>query len=66
VRRYDGRALILPSLLGFEVRGAPPPQGGLRVNDTTRRSHDEWWTQPWGEVARVRDHHNELAVTVQE
>ena len=62
----DGRALILPSLLGFEFRGAPPLRDSLRITDTTRQSHDEWWTQPWGEVARVRDHHNELAVSVEE
>jgi alpha-glucosidase len=62
----DGRALLLPSLLGFEFRGAAPLRDGLRITDTTRRSHDEWWTQPWGEVARVRDHHNELAVSVEE
>jgi alpha-glucosidase len=62
----DGRALLLPSALGFEFRGAPPLRDGLRITDTTRQSHDEWWTQPWGEVARVRDHHNELAVSVEE
>ncbi|HEV8148901.1 MAG TPA: glycoside hydrolase family 97 protein [Gemmatimonadales bacterium] len=62
----DGRALLLPSLLGFEFRGAPPLRDGLRITDTTRQAHDEWWTQPWGEVARVRDHHNELAVSVEE
>jgi alpha-glucosidase len=62
----DGRALLLPSLLGFEFQGAPRLRDGLRISDTTRRSHDAWWVQPWGEVARVRDHHNELAVTVEE
>src|SRR3954463_2027945 len=62
----DGRALILPSLLGFEFRGAPPLRDGLRIADTTRQSHDEWWVQPWGEVARVHDHYNELAVSVEE
>jgi alpha-glucosidase len=62
----DGRALILPSLLGFEFRGAPRLRDSLRITDITRQSHDEWWTQPWGEVARVRDHHNELAVSVEE
>src|SRR4029079_10904424 len=62
----DGRPLMLPSLLGFEFRGAPPIRDGLRITDTTRASHDEWWTQPWGEVARVRDHYNEVAVGVQE
>ena len=62
----DGRALLLPSALGFAFRGAPPLRDGLRITDTTRQSHDEWWTQPWGEVARVRDHHRELAVAVEE
>jgi alpha-glucosidase len=62
----DGRVMILPSLLGFEFRGSAPLRDALRITDTTRQSHDEWWTQPWGEVARVHDHHNELAVTVEE
>jgi alpha-glucosidase len=62
----DRRPLILPSLLGFELRGVPPLRDALRIADTARRSHDEWWTQPWGEVARVRDHYNELAVTAEE
>ncbi len=62
----DRRALILPSLLGFEFRGAPPLRDGLRISDTTRQTHDEWWTQPWGEVARVHDNYNELALAVEE
>jgi alpha-glucosidase len=62
----DGRALLLPSLLGFEFRGAPPLRDGLRLADTNRTAVDETWTQPWGEVARVRDHHNELKVAVAE
>jgi alpha-glucosidase len=62
----DGRGLILPSLLGFEFRGAPPLDRGFAIVDTARATHDETWTQPWGEVARVREHYNELAVTVAE
>ena len=62
----DRRQLILPSLLGCEFRGAVPLRDGLRVTDTVRQSHDEWWTQPWGEVTRVHDHYNELAVGVEE
>ncbi|HXI21954.1 MAG TPA: glycoside hydrolase family 97 protein, partial [Gemmatimonadales bacterium] len=62
----DGRALILPSLLGFEFRNAPPLRDGLQITDSTRATHDEWWTQPWGEVARVHEHYNELAVGVAE
>ncbi|MGH7427916.1 MAG: glycoside hydrolase family 97 protein [Candidatus Methylomirabilaceae bacterium] len=62
----DGRAVLLPSRLGFEFRGAPPLRDGLRVVDTTRSTADETWIQPWGEVARVRDHHDELKVSAAE
>ncbi|NJK42755.1 MAG: glycoside hydrolase family 97 protein, partial [Aquincola sp.] len=34
--------------------------------DSSRVSADTTWTQPWGEVRRVRDHHRELRVVVQE
>jgi len=60
----DGRAVLLPSLLGFAFRGAPPLRDSLRVVGSSRNTVDETWTQPWGEVARVRDHHHELRVSV--
>ncbi|HVS59694.1 MAG TPA: glycoside hydrolase family 97 N-terminal domain-containing protein, partial [Gemmatimonadaceae bacterium] len=62
----DGRSIMMPSSLGFEFKGAPPIRDSLRITGQARRSHDETWTQPWGEVARVRDHHNELRVSVVE
>jgi alpha-glucosidase len=62
----DDRAVLLPSLLGFEFRGAQPLRDGLRVVDTAEQTVDQTWTQPWGEVARVRDHHNELRISVVE
>src|SRR6266480_2289219 len=62
----DGRAVFLPSRLGFAFQGAPPLRDSLRMVDTSRATVDETWTQPWGEVARVHDHHNELRITVAE
>ena len=64
--RRDGRAVLTPSRLGFEFRGAPALRDSLRITAHAERSHDESWTQPWGEVARVRDHHNEMRVEVAE
>jgi alpha-glucosidase len=64
--RRDGRALLLPSELGFAFRGAPPLHDKLELTDTARAAVDTTWIQPWGEVARVRDHHNELAVGLRE
>jgi alpha-glucosidase len=62
----DGRAVLTPSRLGFAFRGAPPLGDSLRITAHAERSHDETWSQPWGEVARVRDHHNEMRVEVAE
>jgi len=64
--KRDGRNILMPSLLGFAFRGAPSLRDSLRIVTSARNSHDETWTQPWGEVARVRDHYNELRVSVEE
>jgi alpha-glucosidase len=62
----DGRPLLEPSMLGFEFRGAPALRDGLRITGSSRATFDQTWTQPWGEVSHVRDHHNELKVSVAE
>ena len=62
----QGKPILLPSRLGFELRGAPPLGDSVRIVDSARTKVDETWTQPWGEVARVRDQHNELRVTAEE
>lgn len=62
----DGKNVLLPSRLGFAFRGGDSLRAGLRITGSTRNTADETWTQPWGEVARVRDHHNELRVQVAE
>src|SRR6266567_3116624 len=62
----DTHPLFLPSRLGMAFRNGKPLLDSLRITDTARSTHDETWTQPWGEVARVRDHHNELRVSVVE
>jgi alpha-glucosidase len=64
--RRDGQNVLLPSRLGFAFRGADSLLGGLRIAGSARATVDETWTQPWGETARVRDHHNELRVQVTE
>ncbi len=62
----DRRALFLPSRLGFEFQGAPPLRDSLRITGSTSSTVDTVWTQPWGEVARVRDRHNERRISVSE
>ncbi len=62
----DGTPVLTPSRLGFAFRGAPQLFDSLRIVDSSRASVDTTWTQPWGEVARVRDFHRQLRVVVEE
>jgi alpha-glucosidase len=62
----DGALVIQPSRLGFAFRGGDTLRSALRITGTSRDSANRVWTQPWGEVARVRDRHNELRVNVAE
>lgn len=64
--RYDGREVILPSMLGLVFRNAEPLNHDLYVDSVERRTVDETWTQPWGEVKTVRNHYNELRTVLKE
>jgi alpha-glucosidase len=62
----DGKPVVLPSRLGFTFRNAPALRDSLRITGETHSTFDDTWTQPWGELSKVRDHHNELRVAVAE
>jgi alpha-glucosidase len=57
-----GKHVILPSRLGFTFRGTRPLGDSLRIVSSERAARDTTWSLPWGEVARVREHYNELRV----
>ncbi len=63
---FGEEPVVLPSRLGFRFQSLPPLADGLMIAESTRNSHDETWEQPWGETRLVRNHHNELRVTLQE
>ena len=60
---FDKRPVILPSALGFELKDGEM-KSGFKLVSTKTSSKDETWTQPWGEEQKVRNHYNELAVTL--
>lgn len=64
--KRDGRDLMLPSMLGIEFRNAASLRDSLRMTKVNRSTVDKTWTQPWGEVTQVRDHHNELRIGLAE
>ena len=63
---YQGEAVILPSRLGFEFKEAPALSHNLGLADQQRSSYDQVWTQPWGEVADIRENYNQLRVVLAE
>jgi alpha-glucosidase len=62
---FKKQPVILPSALGFELKDGSM-KSGFALLDTKKSSKDETWTQPWGEQKEVRNHYNELAVTLQQ
>ncbi|MBC6611423.1 glycoside hydrolase family 97 protein [Hymenobacter sp. BT507] len=61
---YKGRAVIKPSTLGLELKDAPSLTEGFAVTDTKTATIDQSWQPVWGEVKTIRNHYNELAVTL--
>ncbi len=60
-----GRPVVLPSRLGMVTRdsrmgGGLHMDNGLRLAGADTSSFDETWTQPWGEMRRIRNHYREL------
>ena len=63
---FGGQAVILPSRLGFELKGSHQLTGGFVFVDQERSSFDETWEPVWGEEASIRNHYNELLVKLQQ
>ncbi len=61
-----GRPVIDASRLGFLLTDAQKLERNFALAAQATDSHDETWEQPWGERRYVRNHYNELRVTLQE
>jgi len=62
---YKGKFIIKPSKLGLELKDdAKSLLNDFAVADTKSSSFDETWKPVWGEVSTIRNHYNELAVTL--
>jgi alpha-glucosidase len=61
-----GEPVIANSRLGFLLRSGRLERDLELVSQSSAPTHDETWEQPWGESRHVRDHHNELRVSLRE
>ena len=61
---YKNRPVIKESYLGLELKNDQSLVHGFVITDTVRVTFDETWQPVWGEVKNIRNHYNELAVTL--
>lgn len=62
---YKNKDVIKPSKLGLELKDDKKSLlSDFTVADTKTSSFDESWKPVWGEVKTIRNHYNELAVTL--
>lgn len=61
-----GTPVIGESHLGFLFADSRQMLRNMELKAQQSSSRDETWEQPWGEWRKVRDHHNELALTFEE
>ena len=61
-----GKAVVLPSRLGYTLLDRENLDGGFTLTDSAFNSFDETWEPVWGEEASIRNHYNELLVTLEQ
>lgn len=70
---YKGKTVVKPSRLGLELARSKHASRGMDETDlmngftiakTENATFDETWRPVWGETATIRNHYNEMAVTL--
>ena len=61
-----GKAVVLPSRLGYTLLDRESLDGGFTLTDSAFNTFDETWEPVWGEEASIRNHYNELLVTLEQ
>jgi hypothetical protein len=62
---YKGKPVIKPSALGMELKNDQKSLlNDFVLTNSQTSSHDSSWEPVWGEVKTIRNHYNELLVTL--
>ena len=62
----DGKAVVLPSKMGFTLEWRDDLAHAFVLKDVQYNSFDETWQPVWGEEANIRNHYNEMLVTLEQ
>jgi hypothetical protein len=58
--------VVLPSKMGFTLEWRDDLAHAFVLKDTKYDTFDETWEPVWGEEARIRNHYNEMLVTLEQ
>lgn len=62
---FRNEVVVLPSHLGLQLaKGGADLMDGFTLTNATTSTFDETWQPVWGEESSIRNHYNELAVTL--
>ena len=62
----DGKSVVGDSRLGFEMEWRDDLAHGFVLKDAQFSTFDETWEPVWGEESHIRNHYNELLVTLEQ
>ncbi len=62
----NGTPVVLASRMGFTLEWRDDLAHAFVLKDKQYSSFDETWEPVWGEEARIRNHYNELLVTLEQ
>lgn len=62
----NGKAVVLPSKMGFTLEWRDDIAHAFELKDVTHSTFDETWKPVWGEEAHIRNHYNEMLVTLEQ
>ncbi|MBR3435382.1 MAG: glycoside hydrolase family 97 protein [Bacteroidales bacterium] len=62
----DGKPVVLPSRMGFELEWRDDLAHAFVQKEVQRSTFDEVWHPVWGEEANIRNHYNEMLVTLEQ
>ena len=61
-----GKPVVLPSRMGFTLEWRDDLAHAFVLKKSERSTFDEVWQPVWGEEANIRNHYNELLVTLEQ
>ena len=62
----DGKPVVKPSKMGFILEWRDDLAHAFVLKDTKYSTFDETWEPVWGEEAQIRNHYNEMLVTLEQ